>query len=223
MLLLLSCMLALVACGKAPKASEASPTETVQAFGNAPVESPERAKTVPEEDSSGWRVAAQSEYSDVNQSVMAAILCAQDGLIYDPVDPVYFWRAVGYLVTLRSMDESFTSSKTNGTHVTAENLTIFVQAMFANYSGEVPSVTEEDPLVSRTEGGDYFIHGPDVSLEMALGEITHDQNGGYTAQAELKNQGENQGVYQVTLVDYTGSEAGKELFQYSLTGITKLG
>lgn len=111
----------------------------------------------------------QAEDSAVNQSVMAAILCAQDGLTYDPEDPVYFWRAVGYLITLRSMDETFTSSGTDGTHLTAENLPIFVQAMFANYSGEVPSVTEEDPLVSRTEDGGYLIHGPEVSLEMALG------------------------------------------------------
>lgn len=221
MLLCLSCMLALAACGKEAQVSEMSASETPQTFGNAPVESPEMAQTVPEEDSSG-QVSAQAEDSAVNQTVMAAILCAQDGLTYDPEDPVYFWRAVGYLVTLRSMDETFTSSGTDGTHLTAENLPIFVQAMFGDYSGEVPSVTEEDPLVSRTEDGDYLIHGPDVSLEMALGEITSNQDGGYTAQAELKNQGENQGVYQVTLVDYTGPEAGKELFRYSLAGITKL-
>lgn len=222
MLLCLLCMTALAACGKAPQVSEASATETAQTFGNAPVESPEMAQTVPEEDSTGWRVSAKAEDSAVNQSVMAAILCAQDGLTYDPEDPVYFWRAVGYLITLRSMDETFTSSGTDGTHLTAENLPIFTQAMFADYSGEVPSVTEEDPLVSRTEDGGYLIHGPEVSLEMALGEITPTQDGGYTAQAELKNQGENQGVYQVSLVDYTGPEAGKALFRYSLTGVTKL-
>ena len=146
MLLCLLCMMALAACGKTPQVSEVPATETAQTFGNAPVESPEMAQTVPEEDSTGWRVSAEAEDSAVNQSVMAAILCAQDGLTYDPEDPVYFWRAVGYLITLRSMDETFTSSGTDGTHLTAENLPIFVQAMFANYSGEVPSVTEEDPL-----------------------------------------------------------------------------
>ena len=222
MLLCISCMMALAACGKEAQVSEMSDSETPQTFGNAPVESPEMAQTVQEEDSSGWRVTAKAEYSAVNQSVMAAILCAQDGLTYDPEDPVYFWRAVGYLITLRSMDETFTSSEMDGTRVTSENLPIFVQAMFGGYAGDIPSVTEEDPLVSRTEDGGYLIHGPNVSLEMALGEITPNQNGGYTAQAELKNQGENQGVYQVTLVDYTGPEAGKELFRYSLTGITKL-
>lgn len=222
MLLCLSCMMALAACGKEPQVSEASATETPQTFGNAPVESPEMAQTVPEEDSSGWRVTPQAEDSAVNQAVMAAILCAQDGLTYDPEDPVYFWRAVGYLVTLRSMDETFTSSGTDGTHLTAENLPIFVQAMFGEYAGDIPSVTEEDPLVSRTEDGNYLIHGPrSISLELSLGEITPVQEG-YTVQAELKNQGENQGVYQVSLVDYTGPEAGKELFRYSLTGITKL-
>ena len=222
MLLCLSCMMALSACGEEAQVSEMSASETPQTFGNAPVESPEMAQTVPEEDSSGWRVTAKAEYSAVNQSVMAAILCAQDGLTYDPEDPVYFWRAVGYLITLRSMDETFTSSEMDGTRVTSENLPIFVQAMFGGYAGDIPSVTEEDPLVSRTEDGGYLIHGPNVSLEMALGEITPNQNGGYTAQAELKNQGENQGVYQVTLVDYTGPEAGKELFHYSLTGVTRL-
>ena len=222
MLLCLSCMMALAACGKEPQVSEASATETPQTFGNAPVESPEMAQTVPEEDSSGWRVTPQAEDSAVNQAVMAAILCAQDGLTYDPEDPVYFWRAVGYLVTLRSMDETFTSSGTDGTHLTAENLPIFVQAMFGDYAGDIPSVTEEDPLVSRTEDGNYLIHGPSsISLELSLGEITPAQEG-YTAQAELKNDGENQGVYQVTLVDYTGPEAGQALFRYSLTGITKL-
>ena len=132
MLLCLLCMTELAACGKTPQVSEASATETAQTFGNAPVESPEMAQTVPEEDSTGWRVSAEAEDSAVNQAVMAAILCAQDGLTYDPEDPVYFWRAVGYLITLRSMDETFTSSGTDGTHLTAENLPIFVQAMFAN-------------------------------------------------------------------------------------------
>ena len=218
----LSCMAGLSACGQEPQVSEVSAQETVQAFGNAPVESPQMAQTVPEEDSTGWRVPPNAEESAVSQSVMAAILCAQDGLTYDPEDPVYFWRAVGYLITLRSMDETFTSSEMDGTRVTSENLPIFVQAMFGDYAGDIPSVTEEDPLVSRTEDGDYLIHGPDsISLELSLGEITPAQEG-YTAQAELKNGGENQGVFQITLVDYTGPETGKELFRYSLTGVTRL-
>ena len=221
-LLCLSCMAGLSACGNENPVSEASSAETSQPFGNAPVESPEMAQTVPEEDSSGWQVTPQPEESAVSQSVMAAILCSQDGLTYDPEDPVYFWRAVGYLITLRSMDETFTSSEMDGTRVTSENLPIFVQAMFGNYAGEIPSVTEEDPLVSRTEDGDYLIHGPgSISLELSLGEIAPAQDG-YTAQAELKNDGENQGVFQVTMVDYTGPEAGKDLFRYSLTGVTKL-
>ena len=33
-----------------------------------------------------------------HQQLAAVILCRQDGLKYDPEDPVYFWRAVGYLV-----------------------------------------------------------------------------------------------------------------------------
>ena len=216
-------MLGLAACGKEASVSESVPAETAQTFGNAPVvESPQMAQTVPEADSSGWQVTPQREESAVNQSVMAAILCDQDGLTYDPEDPVYFWRAVGYLVTLRSMDETFSSSTTEGTLVTQENLGVFVQAMFGDFSGEVPSVTEEDPLVSRAENGGYLIHGPEVSLELSLGEITPSPNGGYTAQAELKNNGTNQGIYQVTLVDYTGPEAGKDLFRYSLSGVTKL-
>ena len=116
MLLCLSCMLALAACGETPQVSEASASETPQTFGNAPVESPEMAQTVPEEDSSG-QVSAQAEDSAVNQAVMAAILCAQDGLTYDPDDPVYFWRAVGYLITLWSMDETVTSSEIGRAHV----------------------------------------------------------------------------------------------------------
>ena len=218
----LSCMAGLAACGAEPQVSEVSVSETPQTFGNAPVESPQMAQTVPEEDSTGWRVTPQREESAVNQSVMAAILCAQDGLTYDPEDPVYFWRAVGYLITLRSMGELFTSSGTEGTLVTSEDLPIFVQAMFGDYTGEIPSVTEEDPLVSRTEDGNYLIHGPDsISLELSLGEITPAQ-AGYTAQAELKNDGENQGVFQIALIDYTGPESGKELFPYSLTGVTRL-
>ena len=221
-LICLSCVAGLSACGKEPQVSENSAPEAVQNFGNAPVESPKMAQTVPEEDSTGWRVTPQAEYSAVNQAVMAAILCSQDGLTYDPEDPVYFWRAVGYLITLRSMDETFTSSEMDGTRVTAENLPIFVQAMFGDYAGDIPSVTEEDPLVSRSEDGSYLIHGPSsISLELSLGEITPAQEG-YTAQAELKNDGENQGVFQITMVDYTGPEAGKELFHYSLTGVTRL-
>ncbi len=218
-LIFLSCMLSLTACGKETQISEVSAAETVQTFGNAPVESPQMAQTVPEEDSAGGQVTPQVEYSAVNQSVMAAILCAQDGLTYDPEDPVYFWRAVGYLITLRSMDET---SGTEGTLVTQENLPIFIQAMFGNYAGDIPSVTEEDPLVSRTEDGDYLIHGPSsISIELSLGEITTAQEG-YTAQAEVKSEGENQGVFQINLVDYTGPETGKELFSYSLTGVTRL-
>ena len=218
-LIFLLCMAGLSACGNENPVSEASPAETSQPFGNAPVESPEMAQTVPEEDSLGWRVTPQPEESAVSQPVMAAILCSRDGLTYDPEDPVYFWRAVGYLITLCSMDET---SGTEGILVTQENLPIFIQAMFGSYAGEIPSVTEEDPLVSRTEDGDYLIHGPDgISLELSLGEITPVQDG-YTAQAELKNEGENQGVFQVALVDYTGPEAGKALFRYSLTGVTKL-
>lgn len=222
MILCLSCMAGLAGCGNDHPVSEVPASETPQTFGNAPVESPNMAQTVPEEDSAGWRVTPQKEESAVSQSVMAAILCAQDGLTYDPEDPVYFWRAVGYLVTLRSMDGSLTGSSAEGTCVTQENLSIFVQEMFGNYAGEIPSVTEEDPLVSRTENGDYLIHGPSsISLELSLGEITPTQDG-YTAQAELKNDGVNPGVFQITMVDYTGPEAGAQLFRYSLTGVTRL-
>lgn len=212
-LICLSCIAGLAACGNEPQVSVDSAPETAQPFGNAPVESPKLAQTVPEEDSSGWQVTPQAEYSAVNQSVTAAILCAQDGLTYDPEDPVYFWRAVGYLISICAQDDSVT--------VPPEEVTLAAQAMFANYSGEIPSVTEEDPLVTRTEDGDYFIHAPSLSLDLSLGEITPTQDG-YTVQAELKNDGENQGVFQITLMDYTGPEAGKELFQYSLTGVTRL-
>lgn len=215
----LSCMAGLSACGNEPQVSEASVSETPQTFGNVPVESPQMAQTMPEENSAGGRAASQAEESAVSQSVMAAILCAQDGLTYDPEDPVYFWRAVGYLITLRSVDEAFTTSRSEGTLVTSENLPIFVQAMFGDYAGDIPSVTEEDPLVSRTDDGDYLIHGPgSISLELSLGEITPAPEG-YIAQAELKNDGE---TFQITLIDYTGPEAGKELFHYSLTGVTRL-
>lgn len=60
---------------------------TPQTFGNTAVESPDIAQTVPEEDSSGSRVTPAAEESAVTQSVMAAILCDQYGLTYDPEDP----------------------------------------------------------------------------------------------------------------------------------------
>lgn len=221
-LLCLSCILALSGCGKEAAVSEPSASETPQTFGNTAVESPDTAQTVPEADSTGSRVTPAAEESAVSQSVMAAILCDQDGLTYDPEDPVYFWRAVGYLVSMRALDTSLTGSTDGAVSVTPEKLDVFVQAMFGGYSGEVPAVTEEDPLVSMADNGDYLIHAPEMNLTLNLGEITPAQDGGYTAQAELISDGENQGVYQVSLTDYTGPENGKSLFQYSLTGITKL-
>ena len=60
-LICLSCIAGLSACGKEPQVSENSAPEAVQTFGNAPVESPRMAQTVPEEDSTGWRVTPQAE------------------------------------------------------------------------------------------------------------------------------------------------------------------
>lgn len=212
-LLCLSCMAGLTACGEDKTVSERGASEIAQTFGNAPVESPNMAQTVPEEDSAGGQVAPQPEEDAVSSAVTAAILCSRDGLTYDPEDPVYFWRAVGYLISICAQDDSVT--------VPPEEVTLAAQAMFANYSGEIPSVTEEDPLVTRTEDGDYFIHAPSLSLDLSLGEIIPTQDG-YTVRAELKNGGTAQDVFQINMVDYTGPETGTQLFRYSLTGVTKL-
>lgn len=226
-LLCISCICTMTGCGSRAVSESVEASASVQAaFGNAPAVSPELAAQTQkpmEENNTDSAVAPDGEgrEDDLHQQLAAAILCQQDGLNYDPEEPVYFWRAVGYLAGMTAPSALAEKTEQSGVYrVTKENMQAFVQAMFADFAGEIPSVTEEDPVVSMGENGDYLIHAPTATVTLTTLEVTPTADGAIVL-AEAGRDGILAGRYEIKLKDYTGPTAGKTEFQYSIAGVKK--
>lgn len=226
-LLCISCICTMTGCGsRAVSESVEASASAPAAFGNAPAVSPELAaqtqKPVEENDTdSAAEPEGEGQEDALHQQLAAAILCQQDGLNYDPEEPVYFWRAVGYLVGMTAPGALAEETEQLGVYrVTKENIRAFVQAMFADFSGEIPSVTEEDPVVSMGENGDYLIHAPAATITLTTLEVTPTADGAIVL-TEAGRDGMLAGTYEIELRDYTGPASGKTEFRYSIAGVEK--
>lgn len=240
LILIISCLFSLTACGSnaqstAEVASE--PAQVPQAFGTSTLEDvpvqeaqtttlPEAAETseAPVNVPSAPDADASSAVQDfTEQAVTAAIICdAMDALPYTPEDPMYIWRAVGYLIGQIGTDADLITMEGDFGHIASESALIFAHAIDADYSGDVPSVTEEDPLISIAEDGGYLINmlsQGDLVLEMTRNRDTAEGDT-CTEEAELFQNGESLGVYTVTLSAYTGGNDGGRYFAYSIQDIS---
>lgn len=222
-LLCIACLGALTACGGKTESSVPEVSQEPETFGvtelPAATQSPVGTAQPQDEATAGNQPAPSQEADALNQQLAAAVLCQADGLSYDPEDPVYFWRAVGYLAGATAQEGPGQGTGTPGVYqISQEDIQMYIQAMFGGYSGEIPSVTEEDPVVSMAENGDYLIHAPQTAVTLTALTVTDGQ-----AQLEAAENGQVIGSFTAALTEYTGPESGKSLFRYSLTGITKQG
>lgn len=232
----LSCLFA--GCGEQP-ASSVSATEVPAAFGMESIaDVPEEVGTVTEgadpssqnslstiENAPGSAEAETPVEKDLTQLAVKSAVCAVylDGLTYNGMEPVYFWRAVGYLIGQVGEQSPDVSVDGDVLKVAAEDIAPFVEALFGPYESQYPSLGEENPLVASEYGeeGEIFLVTPwDLSsMEVTMSEPERQGDGSYRCQAELLENGTSVGNYIVTLEEYVPSEGKTPLFSYSITGL----
>lgn len=228
--LLLLMALFLTGCGQTPAASVVeSSSAPPDAFGS-PVESApvEEAMTTALPAGSALEPVvisvpeAEPEMQDhTEDAVIAAIVaCAVDQLEYSSVDDQYLWRCVGYLAGQIGIDQDLVTAEGDFGHITPETATMLAYAVNGDFSGTLPVVTEEDPLISKTEEGGYLINLlSQGSLELQMTENRHPGET-TTEEAELFQDGNSLGRYTITLTDYRGDEAGAKYFSYSILNVS---
>lgn len=134
---------------------------------------------------------------------------------------MYLWRSVGYLIGQIGTDADIITMEDDFGKVSPEDAAIFAQAMYAGFDGNLPSVTEEDPLISMAEDGSYLINMLDqgaLVLEMTTNRIGADTDT-VTEEAELFQDGESLGAYTVTLTATSPSSPVHSYFAYSITDL----
>lgn len=241
LILALACLLA--GCGaagqaassvSAPEASEPAAfgmeisgapeqlAETTASAGAASMEEPQSA----EEHQSGEEPgSAVEEAKDLTRlAVKSAVSAAYlDGLAYDGEDPVYFWRAIGYLVGLAGEEDPAVSAEDDALLIAAEDMAPLVAALFGPYDQQYPSLGEENPLVASeyVDGAEFYRVSPwDFSgIEVTMTEPETAEDGSLTCRAEVTEDGEKKAGYTVTLSEYTAPEGRTPLFAYSVTGL----
>lgn len=159
----------------------------------------------------------------IDKAVTAAIICdSMDMLPYTPEDSMYLWRAVGYLAGQIGTDGTLVTQSGDHGNITETAALWLAYAMDADFSGELPSVTEEDPLISHEDNGSYLINmlaQGALTLNMTNTRDTAEGDV-FTEEAELLRDGESLGTYTVTLVKYTGPMEGGHHFGYSIQDIS---
>ena len=177
-------------------------------------------------ESSGSSVE-QEAARDLTQLAVKSALCAEyiDGLSYDGADPVYFWRALGYLIGLVGEQSPAVSMEGDLLKLAAEDVDPFVTALFGTYDAQYPSLGEENPLVASEygeQGEVYAVSQWDLSaMEVTMTEPEDQGDGTYRCQAELSENGTPVCSYTVTLEDDTVQEGQTPLFAYSIIGLTE--
>lgn len=235
---LLALTLCITAAGCAEQAASSAPTEhpTAQSFGEAfdaavPEAAVPETSTVPAEEQASAPETAPIEEAEIpvevevddeaaeqtlSNMIAAAALCSVvDQMSYMPDDPIYFWRAIGYFVALSAEDHREITIEDGFAVISAADLAPYVSAMFPNYSGEYPSVTEEDPLIS-TDGADtYYVNlYPVEGVYAELDRVQIYRGDQYCVDAVLSDGS----TWFAILNDYDGPVNGA--FRYSLAEIS---
>jgi predicted nucleic acid-binding Zn-ribbon protein len=186
-------MVLLSSCGSpAESASASSVSGSPEAFGVEIASTIEYAA-----ETTGVTVIASAEETEEAQesdtalyeaAISAAVRCDYgESLPYDPTDPMYFWRAMGYFIG--SIGESDKITYKDGAYTVSEtDIPQLAQVLFGDFDGTIPSVTEEDPLVSLGEDGTYVIHLPDLEdLGLTLSEPIPQEDGTFLVTVSLSD------------------------------------
>lgn len=218
-------LLLLTACGDA-QSSLAPAENTPEAFGASHLEDTplEMADTVEASQAPAQNVqtgsVTEGQSSETVSLMEQAVECALaaeflDGFTYDPGDPVYFWRALGYLVGMGGNPDY--PVRDGQVKIPTDAVKPYVTALFGDYTAQYPSLGEENPLVSE-EGGMYTVtaSGP-LEHSFSMTEPEPRGDGTYRCRAEMSGGGRTV-IYTVTLKDYPAENA---LFPYCITGISE--
>ena len=240
--LCLALMASLVGCGNetvSAPTTETSVSAAPEAFGDMslaetpiqeaqttllPADAPAEDESIIEAPQSAVEApAAIQDYTA--EAVTAAIICdAVDMLEYNPTDDQYLWRCVGYLIGQIGAEGDLITMEGDFGKITAQDAAIFAYAVSSDFDGNIPSVTEEDPLISKSEDGGYFINmlsQGELELNMTENRFSSDDDT-FTEEAELLQNGESLGRYTVTLKKYAGDDNGSNYFAYSILGLVPL-
>lgn len=221
-------ILCLTACGEVSD-SPAPAAGTPEAFGTSHLEDAPRelADTVQPSGSPAQNTqtgsVAESQSSETVSLMEQAVECAVaaeflDGFSYDPGDPVYFWRALGYLVGLGGNPDY--PIRDGRVQIPANAIKPYVIALFGTYTAQYPSLGEENPLVSE-EGGVYTVtaSGP-FGHSFTMTDPESQGDGTYRCHADISEGGRTVS-YTVTLKDYPSKTGETPLFPYCITGISE--
>lgn len=240
--LCLALLISIAGCGQNDSSllPESEPAGTNQTFGASTLETPpvEEAQTtalpaegnlepqtmpdsaLPESDPEEPTLPVQ----DNTEAAVTAVIIAHaiDHLDFSPTDDQFLWRAVGYLAGQLGTGSDLVSSDGDFGALTPDHAAILAYAVNGSFSGELPAVTEEDPLISKTEEGSYLVNmlsQGSLELQMTENRYTSSEDT-VTEEAELIQDGVSLGTYNVTLQKYSGDEAGNAFFAYSIVGLS---
>ena len=226
-LLCLLLIIGLTCCGEKESVAEPSVSSAVpEAFGAASI------RDIPLEEAQTTALPASDTISAeppqtlpdyTEATVTAAIICdAMDMLPYTQGDDQYLWRAVGYLAGQIGFDEALITREGELGKVSSETAAALAYAVDSSFSGQLPAVTEEDPLISKSEDGGYLINMLDqgqLTLEMTQDRLNASTET-FTEEAELFLDNVSLGKYQVELRNYTGPMGG--FFGYSIVSLSPI-
>lgn len=227
---LLLILLLLTACGQEPVSLPSEAPQEEMTFGQA-VDTPTQAaqtttmpsapEEAPEEAPQGAPLAPveseEVEYSPLHAQLSALILMKEsDALSYQPEDPIATLRSLGYLVGLmQGEDDRIQVSGTAGT-ITPAMAEEYVKALFDDFSGALPAVTEEDPLVKK-QGQNLEINLVELGeLSLDCGSVIEEADGTMTVTATLTQDGRSLPGYTFTL---TLSESS--VFRYNVCSMER--
>lgn len=225
-LLLLMAVLLCASAGCSDKhAEQSTPAREPQTFGaedlpSAPQPMGETISQPPLAQSAQEPPHATETASPVDlteQAIECAVAAVYDDkLTYAPGDPVYFWRALGYLL-VRNQEYPLSDGQVT---VPANAITPYVTALFGDYPEQYPSLSEEDPRVSE-QNGLYTVTttGP-FNHTFSMTEPQPQPDGTYTCRVDVTGS-DGPAAYTVTLTDYPAGVSGSELFAYSVAGISE--
>ena len=217
-----------------------APAETPEDFGVPETEAPagtpaasssEEAEAPVEGDAPAGVAEAEEEHMDLTErAIFSLCFAASEGMRYDPWDPIFFWRSMGYLMveTAESIPD-VTLEPTDDLdllRIPAEHLDLFIQALFGSFEGQIPSLGEENPLVmwESTDAGEFYLvpvrDFSDVTMEM--GEIVSYEAGTYYTEATLYRDGKSLGTWSVNMEDYRDIPGQPHIFDKNIYWIEEL-
>jgi hypothetical protein len=160
---------------------------------------------------------AETDLHLYETAIQVAVRCEiAENLPYDPTDPMYFWRAMGYFIGAIGTENGAITDTDDAYTISESDIPQLADVLFGDVDGTVPSVTEEDPLVSLGENNTYVIHLPELeNQDLRCSEPVAQEDGTYTVTAELYEDGTMTASYTASLRESDG------LSPYSLISLSK--